>query len=36
MLKPTGRGVLIIKNVMDEVNYSQKGNRLEMVKRLER
>lgn len=36
VMKTSGRGILIIKNVMDEVRYSEKGNRLEMVKRVER
>lgn len=36
MMKPDGRGILIIKKVMDEVIYDSKGNRLRMVKRLER
>mgnify|MGYP002140327223 CR=1 FL=1 len=28
-----GRGVLFIYNIMDEVNYNERGNRLTMVKR---
>ncbi|GIU81038.1 MAG: response regulator [Acidobacteria bacterium] len=36
LLKSSGRGVLIIKKIMDEVSYNAKGNRLEMVKRLEK
>jgi len=37
LLKPSGRGILIIRSFMDEVNLSQAeggGNRLRMVKRL--
>jgi serine/threonine-protein kinase RsbW len=37
LLKPSGRGILIIRSFMDEVNISQAeggGNRLRMVKRL--
>lgn len=33
LFKTSGRGVLIIHNVMDEVHYNERGNRLEMVKR---
>lgn len=33
LFKASGRGVLIIHNVMDEVRYNERGNRLEMVKR---
>ncbi len=36
LFKTSGRGVLIIHNVMDEVRYNERGNRLEMVKRNER
>ena len=35
LFKTSGRGVLIIHNVMDEVRYNERGNRLEMVKRTE-
>lgn len=35
LFKTSGRGVLIIHNVMDEVRYNERGNRLEMVKRNE-
>jgi serine/threonine-protein kinase RsbW len=35
LFKTSGRGVLIIHNVMDEVRYNQRGNRLTMVKRNE-
>ena len=37
LLKPSGRGILIIRSFMDEVDISQAeggGNRLRMVKRL--
>jgi serine/threonine-protein kinase RsbW len=37
LLKPSGRGILIIRSFMDEVDISQSeggGNRLRMVKRL--
>ena len=33
LFKTSGRGVLIIHNVMDEVRYNERGNRLEMIKR---
>ncbi len=33
LFKTTGRGVLFIYNIMDEVNYNDRGNRLTMVKR---
>jgi len=33
LFKASGRGVLIIHNVMDEVHYNERGNRLEMVKK---
>ena len=33
LFKTSGRGVLIIHNVMDEVNYNERGNRLEMIKK---
>jgi len=35
LFKASGRGVLIIHNVMDEVRYNERGNRLEMVKKTE-
>lgn len=33
LFKPSGRGVLFIYNIMDEVEYNERGNRLTMVKR---
>lgn len=36
LFKTSGRGVLIIHNVMDEVTYNERGNRLTMVKRNEK
>ncbi|MGI8786511.1 MAG: ATP-binding protein [Pyrinomonadaceae bacterium] len=33
LFKTSGRGVLIIHNVMDEVRYNKRGNRLEMIKK---
>jgi len=33
LFKTSGRGVLIIHNVMDEVHYNERGNRVEMVKK---
>lgn len=33
LFKDSGRGVLFIYNIMDEVEYSERGNRLTMVKR---
>ncbi|MCY7374633.1 MAG: ATP-binding protein [Pyrinomonadaceae bacterium] len=36
LFKTSGRGVLIIHNVMDEVRYNERGNRLEMIKKSEK
>ncbi len=33
LFKSSGRGVLLIYNIMDEVEYSERGTRLKMVKR---
>jgi serine/threonine-protein kinase RsbW len=33
LFKSSGRGVLLIYNIMDEVKYNSRGNRLTMVKR---
>jgi serine/threonine-protein kinase RsbW len=33
LLEPSGRGLLLINHIMDEVRYNQCGNRLEMFKR---
>ena len=33
LFRTSGRGVLLIHNIMDEVEYSERGNRLTMVKR---
>jgi len=33
LFKSTGRGVLLIYNIMDEVEYSDRGNKLKMVAR---
>lgn len=35
LFKTSGRGVLFIYNIMDEVKYNDRGNRLTMVKRSE-
>jgi serine/threonine-protein kinase RsbW len=35
LFKSNGRGVLLIYNIMDEVEYSERGTRLKMVKRPE-
>lgn len=35
LFKESGRGVLFIYNIMDEVKYNERGNRLTMVKRSE-
>lgn len=35
LFKTSGRGVLIIHNVMDEVKYNERGNRVEMIKKSE-
>src|SRR5437016_4368490 len=36
LFKSSGRGVLLIYNIMDEVEYTAQGNRVKMVKRPER
>lgn len=36
LFKTSGRGVLFIYNIMDEVNYNDRGNRLTMVKKSDR
>ena len=36
LFKTSGRGVMFIYNIMDEVSYNQRGNRLTMVKKSER
>ncbi len=33
LFKTSGRGVMFIHNIMDEVTYNERGNRLEMVKK---
>jgi len=33
LFKASGRGVLFIYNIMDEVRYNERGNRLEMIKK---
>lgn len=35
LFKTSGRGVLLIYNIMDKVEYNERGNRLTMVKRSE-
>jgi serine/threonine-protein kinase RsbW len=35
LFKTSGRGVLLMYNIMDEVKYNERGNRLELVKRSE-
>ena len=35
LFKTSGRGVLFIYNIMDEVKYNERGNRLTMIKRSE-
>ncbi|OLE52716.1 MAG: hypothetical protein AUG51_16705 [Acidobacteria bacterium 13_1_20CM_3_53_8] len=35
LFRSSGRGVLLIYNIMDEVEYNDRGNRLTMVKRPE-
>jgi anti-sigma regulatory factor (Ser/Thr protein kinase)/ActR/RegA family two-component response regulator len=35
LFKSSGRGVLLIYNIMDEVRYNDRGNRLTMIKRPE-
>jgi serine/threonine-protein kinase RsbW len=36
LFKTSGRGVLFIYNIMDEVRYNERGNRLTMIKRSDR
>ena len=36
LFKASGRGVLFIYNIMDEVRYNERGNRLEMIKKNDR
>ena len=36
LFKTSGRGVLIIHNIMDEVKYNERGNRLTMIKKSEK
>ena len=36
LFKTSGRGVLFIYNIMDEVKYNERGNRLTMIKRCDR
>lgn len=36
LFKTSGRGVLLMFNIMDEVKYNARGNRLEMVKKPEK
>ena len=35
LFKSSGRGVLFIYNIMDEVKYNERGNRLTMIKKSE-
>lgn len=35
LFKTSGRGVFLMYNIMDEVKYNERGNRLELVKRKE-
>ena len=35
LFRTSGRGVLLIYNIMDEVEYNEQGNRVKMVKRPE-
>lgn len=35
LFKTSGRGVLLIHNIMDEVRYNERGNRVEMIKKSE-
>ncbi|MEZ5347198.1 MAG: ATP-binding protein [Pyrinomonadaceae bacterium] len=36
LFKTSGRGVMFIYNIMDEVSYNERGNRLTMIKKSER
>jgi anti-sigma regulatory factor (Ser/Thr protein kinase) len=33
LVKPSGRGVLLIRTFMDEVAFNDKGNQITMIKR---
>jgi anti-sigma regulatory factor (Ser/Thr protein kinase) len=33
LLKPSGRGVMLIRTFMDEVSFNDKGNEITMIKR---
>ena len=33
LFKTSGRGVLLIKSIMDDAQYNDRGNRLTMIKR---
>jgi serine/threonine-protein kinase RsbW len=33
LLRTTGRGILLIRNIMDDVAYNERGNRITMIKR---
>jgi serine/threonine-protein kinase RsbW len=33
LFRTSGRGVLLIYNIMDEVEYNAQGNRVKMIKR---
>jgi serine/threonine-protein kinase RsbW len=36
LLKPSGRGVMLIQHIMDDVRYNERGNEVTMVKRPEK
>ncbi len=36
LLKPSGRGVMLIHHIMDDVSYNERGNQVTMVKRPEK
>ena len=36
LLKPSGRGVMLIRHIMDDVKYNESGNEVTMVKRPEK
>ena len=36
LFKASGRGVLIIHNIMDAVQYNERGNRITMIKKTEK
>ena len=36
IIREGGRGVFLIRHLMDEVNFNEKGNEIRMIKRLDK